>query len=227
VPPSTRRPPRATVAAGLAAVAVLLLTALAALAARGGRYTAELPSSGAPRAAQPARPVPLPSLPSAAAPATAADPGPGSPVVGTVLLVLLLLLAAAALVLLGWLLWQHRPERRLREARLQVAAADPTAIPEAVAQALRAVEQPDAREAVVSAWLLLGAAAAAAGTPARPAETATEYGDRLAAAHGLPTAAVHRLAGLYREARFSGHPVRPEQRDAARAELTALQAALR
>jgi hypothetical protein len=101
------------------------------------------------------------------------------------------------------------------------------ALSTAVTRALRQVDdQPDAREAVVQAWLLLGAAATAAGTPPRPAETSAEYVDRLAEEQRLPAAPLQRLAGLYREARFSAHPVRAAQRDQARAELSTLQAAL-
>jgi hypothetical protein len=95
-----------------------------------------------------------------------------------------------------------------------------------VERALDAVEDPDAREAVVQAWLLLGRAAAETGTAPRAAETAAEYARRLAAERGLPAGAVAALAELYREARFSTHEVRPEQRDRAREHLLALRAAL-
>jgi hypothetical protein len=87
-------------------------------------------------------------------------------------------------------------------------------------------DRPDAREAVVRAWLLLGEAAAVAGTPRRPAESAREYARRLAETHRLPSDSLERLAALYREARFSNHEVVPEQRDVARADLFALQTAL-
>jgi hypothetical protein len=75
-----------------------------------------------------------------------------------------------------------------------VPKQDGGALPSAVHRALDVVnDQPAAREAVVRAWLLLGEAAAAAGTPARPAETAGEYARRLAVAHDLPPASVERL----------------------------------
>ena len=108
--------------------------------------------------------------------------------------------------------WRWRPSR--------------TALPGAVERALDAVEDPDAREAVVQAWLLLGRAAAETGTAPRPAETAAEYARRLAAERGLPAGAVAALAELYREARFSTHEVLPEQRDRAREHLLALRSAL-
>jgi hypothetical protein len=143
-------------------------------------------------------------------------------------------LGVAALLVLGLLVLVARrlrwagSLRRQRSATAQVREGTSSSadLPQAVDRALQAVEVADAREAVIQAWLLLGAAAAAAGTPARPAETAEEYGRRLAAVHGLPAPPLRRLAELYREARFSAHPVRPEQRDQARRELETLRAAL-
>ena len=76
------------------------------------------------------------------------------------------------------------------------------------------------------AWLLLGEAAATAGSARRPAESAREYAHRLADAYQLPAQSLERLAALYREARFSDHEMRSEQRELARRELFALQTAL-
>jgi hypothetical protein len=146
-----------------------------------------------------------------------------------VVAVVLVLVAAGLALLAAGLL--HRPAGRRRTPRaggadLAAADAPATALPAAVDRALDAVEDPDAREAVVRAWLLLGRAAAESGTPPRAAETATEYALRLAGERGLPADAVTALAGLYREARFSTHEVRTEQRDRARAHLLSLRAAL-
>jgi hypothetical protein len=216
--------------AALAAVAVVLLLVLGGLAARSGPYAPPLPP--APTSSAPSAPptaVQQTPVPTATASSTAAAE-PVDPITGQVVLVLVLACAGVALVLAVRLLVLHRPQLRRRPPDAAVAApagaGDPPALPDAVDRALLAVEQPDAREAVVQAWLLLGAAAAAAGTPARPAETADEYAGRLAAGHGLPAASVHQLAELYREARFSGHPVTTVQRDRARAGLTALREAL-
>lgn len=215
----------------LATAGLLVLLVLGGVAARSGPYATELPPAPTTSAA----PVAPPTAPaqSAAPPSTAAptaEPEPVNPITGRIVLVLVLAFAGVGLVLLVRLAVLNRPQLRRRPpAAVADAAAgsgSSTALPDAVEQALLTVEQPDAREAVVRAWLLLGDAAAAAGTPARPAETAAEYAVRLAAAHGLPPASVHRLAELYREARFSGHPVGAGQRDEARAELTTLRAAL-
>ena len=215
----------------VAGAVLLALLFLAGLAARGGAYTA--PAAG--------RPVPLPtlSLPTGAPPSppsaqpTPSLPGPqtnpGSPVVGQVLLVLLLLLAALVVALVVRQVLRHLP-RRLPDRATGAAPGDVgSARPQlttAVERALRAVEQPAARDAVVQAWLLLGAAAAEAGTPPLPAETAAEYGERLARVHRLPGPALHHLAELYRVARFSEHPVGEAERDDARRVLTELRAGL-
>jgi hypothetical protein len=221
------------VPAALAAAALVVLVAvlvLLGLAARSGSYAPELPAAPTRSAAATAPPTAAGQTLPTAAPVSTDAALPVNTATGQVVLVLLLVAVAAGMVVLGVLLVRHRPRLRrgppVHPSAVSPGSDRPQAIPEAVDQALLAVEQPDAREAVVQAWLRLGTAAAQAGTPARAAETATEYAERLAAVHGLPATSVHRLAALYREARFSDHPVRDDQRDAARAELTALRAAL-
>jgi hypothetical protein len=226
----TRPSPLPTV---LAVVVVLLLVALGTLAARSDAWvpprSAPDPAAVSPPSATPTTaPTTMPPLPPAP-PVDASSPGWLALLV-LVAGVLLLLLLVGGLVALaratGRISWRRRvPGERAAGLGQEPGAADP--LPTAVQRALTEVtDQPDAREAVVRAWLLLGEAAAAAGTARRPAETAGEYAERLAATHDLPRTSVERLAGLYREARFSDHAVVAEQREAARTELLALQAAL-
>lgn len=217
--------PRYALAAVLTALAVVLVLALAGLATHSGRWTAELPRTAAPTAAPPAPLRTPPVAPTRPAERTDA-PFQGDLEVGIPALVvvgLLLLLSLVGLVMLVRRIprWHRGP----KAADVAVGPAG-TALPDAVERALEVIEDPDAREAVIRAWLLLGAAAAEAGTPARPAETAAEYARRLAAAHDLPVPSLERLAALYREARFSDHEVRPGQREQAREELHRLRAAL-
>ena len=215
-----------------AAAGALLLAALfvLGLAARGGSYTAPT----APRTTTPptmrlptAAPLTPPPLPTPSTPPP--DLSPGNPLVGRVLLVLLLVgaLVLTALAVRAVLrrLPRRLPERAAGSAPGTAASARPE-LTTAVERALRAVEQPAARDAVVQAWLLLGEAAAAAGTPALPAETAAEYAERLTVAHRLPATALHHLAELYRVARFSEHPVGEAERDDARRVLTELRTGL-
>ncbi|WP_091538016.1 DUF4129 domain-containing protein [Modestobacter sp. DSM 44400] len=226
-PPPGRRPLALAAVASAGIVAVL---ALAGLAARSGSYTRALPPdrSAAPTTYSPA-PFTLPGR-VAAVPATTAPAEPVNPVTGWVLLALILVVAAVTLAVLVRLAWRFFAGRAVRRrpdpSPLGPAPPVDAELPAAVERALLAVEQPDAREAVVRAWLLLGEAAAVAGTAARTSETATEYAERLAAVHRLPVPSVHRLAELYREARFSGHEVGAAQRDAARTELQLLRGAL-
>jgi Domain of unknown function (DUF4129) len=214
----SRRPDRLTAAA---VVVVLALLVLAGIAARGPAVVSGT-GSALPTPDEPLRP-PAPartSDPDAAATETPADGTtlPPSPLAGYVVLGLLTVVGVAAAGLLGRSLWEHRPALRrrrpppsapVREAADALARAARAAVTEVVAH-------PVAREAVVRSWLLLGAAAAEAGLPARDAETAGEYARRLALRIGLPGPELARLAELYREARFSTHEVGEEQRAVAR-----------
>lgn len=215
----------------LAALGIALVVALAGIATRSGSYTSTLPPGPTVATTPPTGSgFALPTRSAASVTRAADQQLPVNPVTGWVVLGLVLVLAAVGLALLVRFALRSRlawPGRRPAAAPVTSVEGTGEQIPAAVAQALRAVEQPDAREAVVQAWLVLGAAAAAAGTAARPAETASEYAERIAAAHRLPAASVHRLAELYREARFSAHEVRAEHRDEARARLQELQTALR
>ncbi len=199
------------------------------LAARGGPYTAPRPTDAA-------EPTVAPAPTEGTPPAVPIEPGApqtepplaSDPIAGQVALVLVLLVGAVLLALGVRLLVRHLP-RRLPTRRTAAGPAEvaaPAPLAGAVDRALLAVTHPAAREAVVRAWLLLGEAAAAAGSPASPAETATEYADRLAAEHRLSRSALHELAELYRAARFSEHPVGEAQRADARRVLTELRAEL-
>jgi hypothetical protein len=100
-------------------------------------------------------------------------------------------------------------------------------LPEQVARALRddraarlaAVDQGTPRNAIVACWLRLEEVLAAAGVPARRSETSSEYVVRALHEIDLDPRPVSRLAALYREARFSEHPVGEDARREARAAL--------
>jgi len=210
----------------LAAALVLAVLVLGAIAARSGPWAAADPpaaaTSSAPTATRPTSTAPPSDTP---APTPDADrSSPAAQLTTEVVVVVVAVLSLGGLALLLGALSLPRLRRRSGSPRATPGAdvgpgTAHEALTAAVGRALHSVDDlPDAREAVVQAWLQLGAAAAAAGTAARPAETAAEQ--------HLPPAALHRLADLYRAARFSAHPVQPGQRAAARAELHTLQAAL-
>ena len=216
--------------AWVAGAVLVVLVFVLALAARTGAYTTPAPSPAA--EATTVAPAPATQAPPTAAPTGTAEeveaPLPTNPVAGWLALVLVLLVLAVLAVALVRQVVRHLPRRLPDRATgaSTAGAAAPRPLTEAVDRALRAVEHPAAREAVVRAWLLLGEAAAAAGSPAHPAETAAEYAERLAAEHRLPRPALYRLAELYRSARFSEHPVEETERDDARRVLTELRTAL-
>ena len=73
------------------------------------------------------------------------------------------------------------------------------------------------RNAIVAAWIRLEDFAESHGVPRDPADTPAEFVERALATYDLDGAALQRLADLYREARFSTHPLGEAQRAEARA----------
>ena len=126
-----------------------------------------------------------------------------------------------ALVQIVLVLAAARGPRRPRPARPVAAAATPApraargadfAIPlvptellEAARDRLRDLETGEPRNAIVAAWLGLETSAAATGLPRLPAETSTEYTERVIGVWPVDSARLGDLAALYREARFSVH----------------------
>lgn len=134
--------------------------------------------------------------------------------------VLLTILGAVALGLRS--LWRSR--WRAPEAPEQL---DFEVLPEQLATALRedraaqlaAVGGGDPRNAIVACWLRLEEVLTVAGVPPGRSETSTEYVVRALRSIDLDPRPMSTLAGLYREARFSEHPVGEEARRSARAAL--------
>ena len=77
-------------------------------------------------------------------------------------------------------------------------------------------------DAVISAWLVLEAAAAACGTRRGPAETASEFTARVLAAHDVDADALADLRARYHRARFAGLATAADA-DAARAALARIE----
>lgn len=83
------------------------------------------------------------------------------------------------------------------------------------------------RNSIVAAWLRLESAAESERFRRHPADTPSEFVARVLASYDLDADAIGELAGLYREARFSEHPISERQRDRALACLTTLLDGLR
>jgi hypothetical protein len=84
------------------------------------------------------------------------------------------------------------------------------------------LEAGEPRNAIVAAWVDLEAAAAASGLPRHPAETSTEYTTRVISTWSVDRERLDDLGWLYREARFSLHPLGEEQRRRAIEDLQVL-----
>jgi hypothetical protein len=94
---------------------------------------------------------------------------------------------------------------------------------DAVDAGLAAMETGTATDAVIACWVALEDAAASAGVARQPSETPSEFTVRVLAVGGISAPELTRLAGLYREARYSSHGSSEEARAEARAALTRLR----
>lgn len=143
----------------------------------------------------------------------------------------LFLLALGAVA--GVLAWRW-PRSRVVRRRLavgQVATQPDAGLEERLAAELAAaadhVERGgDPRRVVVECWARLEGAAAAAGTARARSETPEELVGRVLAEQSVDAAALARLTALYREARFSSHPVDEGMRADALAALAAVRRGL-
>jgi hypothetical protein len=221
-PPSveSRARPVAAVAVALAALA------LVALAARSGRTQTLTPITVQSAATSPAS-LPTPRV-SEAPPPPPPESGGGFSLPNAVYVALLLLGVAALLAYAAWLL--RRADTRWRWWRRPVPpepAPDPDAGPApdpamtgalagAVDEGLRRLAEGPPRDAVIACWVLLERTAGEAGTARRPAETTAELTARVLREHRVSAAALGRLADLYREARYSSHPLGEDARALAR-----------
>lgn len=129
------------------------------------------------------------------------------------------LLLAAAGVALALHLWSSRPRLTWRrppppddfDPLDEVASA----IAADAAAARASLREGDARNAIVACWVRLETLIAEAGVEPAASDTAEELAVRVLLRFSLDDDAVTRLAALYREARFSTHPLGEEQRAAA------------
>lgn len=90
-----------------------------------------------------------------------------------------------------------------------------------------ALAEGDPRNAVVACWVALEDAVQQSGMARRPSETAAELAARVLRTWRVPEGTVLELLDLYREARFSRHPVTAAQRDRALSALTEVHDHLR
>jgi Domain of unknown function (DUF4129) len=218
------------------AVAVVLMLGVAAvalvvLASAGGsvRPVSESTISSSPR------PIPTPSVTPKVSVPTMPTPPPmrerkphQMPAWLAAILKTLLYVAGTLLVLfLLRLLY-----RMIRNVKLPIAETNDAddwervkvdKLSDAVDAGLAAMESGTATDAVIACWVALEDAAASAGVARQPSETPSEFTVRVLAVGGISAPELTRLAGLYREARYSSHGSSEEARAEARAALTRLR----
>lgn len=182
-----------------------------------GRADAPLPSVGM---AQPTPPAPATER------AVPTDSG-GIQGLPLELIVLSLLVLGLVALLVRFLLsrdWQQEPGPDEPDdgdvVDLVLAATSPGARRVALAEG-------DPRNAVVACWVALEDAVQQSGMARRPSETAAELAARVLRTWRVPEGTVLELLDLYREARFSRHPVTAAQRDRALSALTEVHDHLR
>ncbi|MET0663622.1 MAG: DUF4129 domain-containing protein [Ilumatobacteraceae bacterium] len=136
--------------------------------------------------------------------------------------VILRLVFFACVAIVAWLIvryaWRHRPRlrwsRRRRPGPVDFDVLDEVAVAitsDADAQQA-ALRRGTPRNAIVECWLRLETAVVAAGVPRQPADTSTDLMLRVLATRRIEPTAIATLAALYREARFSDHPMTEESR---------------
>lgn len=142
-----------------------------------------------------------------------ADVGGWDPGALLAVLVQLLVVAVIVAVLTLFVLALRDLLRRIRPQVTRHAEPD-FAVPEVPAEILEGADagleslaQGTPRNAIVAAWVALEVAAGAAGLPRHPAETSSEYVARVLGVWEVAAGSLGELAALYREARFSTHPL--------------------
>jgi len=183
------------------------------------------PSSAGPRPSP--RPNPLlltPTDPPSPRSLDAVTGGGIAPWVGgfVTIVVWALLVAGAALLLRG--LWRRRWRRphRATPATFQVLPSVAKALTDDADRHFAALEEGEPRNAIVACWLSLEESVRDAGLPRRPSETAAEFTQRVLLTLAVEPRMLAGFAELYREARFSAHPMDERARRGAQAALRSL-----
>ena len=168
---------------------------------------------------------------------TLENPGEASPILKLIALLIELLIAAAVIWLLVRLVrrmvqaWRERvraPERRehVEFDVLEEPAPSREQVEREARAALELLNEGEPRNAIVAAWERFEISADELGFGRRPWETSSEFVLRMLAIVAADRGAVMQLEGLYREARYSTHPLGEQARADARAALLEIQGSL-
>lgn len=137
-------------------------------------------------------------------------------VVAWTLRILLVLVVIAALVLVARALVRRLVRDPVTVKDEVRAGLLPDVLVAGVRESEAQLDRGTSSEAVINAWLTLERSARAVGIDDDAARTPAELVTAVLDEHAVDPAAIERLAALYREARFSTHPIGEEQREAAR-----------
>ena len=141
-----------------------------------------------------------------------------------------LLMVLVAVAALAWL-WRHRWHRPERPLQVPVQVLPTVHLAEALEQGsgdrLAAIAGGSPRNGIVACWLRVEEVIAEAGVPRLPWETSTEFTVRVLHRLDIDPRWIGTLSRLYREARFSEHPMGEDAREKAHAALRQLDKELR
>lgn len=221
----SRRGVLVAVACGIVVMAALVVAAVARPVALLARPDASAPLAPVPTVPKSLLPTPTSSVRATQGEFTPSDPSPFLVALVQIVLVLTAVIVLAVLVRILMALWR-RPRITLHE--------DPSfEIPDVPVELLRSADQRVTllrtgapRNAIVAAWLDLETSVAATGLPRDPAETSTEFTERIIGTWDVDRLRLGDLAALYREARFSVHELDESHRERALIDLETLHSDL-
>ncbi|AUG82076.1 hypothetical protein CFP65_7498 [Kitasatospora sp. MMS16-BH015] len=182
----------------------------------------------------PSDPLPPPSGPPTTPPPPTHPPAPtethhsAGPLLGIIALTLVAIAAVVGLVLL----YRHYGHLLRRRAATAPGLFDSPpeepdqALAEAVDSGRRALHGEDVRTAVIACYAAMELSLADSGVPGRASDSPSDLLARAAADGRLAGEAPQALAELFREARYSTHPMTPHHLDRARAALDTIAAQL-
>lgn len=133
---------------------------------------------------------------------------------------LMALAIIAAAIAVAHQLWLRRRRLEISKTRIPTPGEIPEELLESTDEGLAQLAGGSPRNAIVSAWATLENAAAQVGLPRDPAETSTEYTQRVLGTWPVNRRHLIDFAALYREARFSIHDLTETHREQAIEHLT-------
>lgn len=148
-------------------------------------------------------------------------------IVGLVLIVLLVSFVRALIATLSDLVrFLRRRSRAPEHGMVVLPDVDRGGVVLDVDGQLSALAVGGPRNAIVACWLRMEEDVAVAGFPRRPSETSAEFTERVLGSLSIDPVPIGELAALYREARFSAHPMEQADRELALDALRRVHAAL-